>query len=48
MQQKSIIQIMKTINNVYDIDIYVNFNSFRKMLRTHLFLIHLCDINMPF
>lgn len=48
MQQKSIIQIMKTINNVYDIDIYVIFNSFRKMHSTHLFLIHLCDINMPF
>lgn len=48
MQHKSIIQIMKTINNVYDIDIYVNFNSFRKMHGTHLFIIHLSDINMLF
>lgn len=39
---------MKIINNVYDIDIYVNFNLFRKMLRIYLFLIYLCDINMFF
>lgn len=39
---------MKIINNVYDIDIYVNFNLFRKMYRIYFFLIYLCDINMFF
>lgn len=39
---------MKIINNVYDIDIYVNFNLFRKMYGIYFFFIYLCDINMFF